>query len=91
MSELAQLPEDVWEASFPLVEGIIRDYIDTGCKTAAAGTGTVTETDQARQSAIYQIRHLHLAEPNLPTHAILSGLLLAGWTPPPTADPKENP
>jgi len=86
MSEAGHLPSDVWETSFPLVEGIIRDYIDTGCKIAAAGTGTATTTDKAKQDAIHQIRWLHLAEPHLPTNDILNALLLAGWTAPESAD-----
>lgn len=68
-----------------VVEGIISDYIHIGLKIANTGEPSGLDAKTWEQ-CIYQIRHLHVAEPHLPAFEIMNALVLAGWSPPsPTA------
>ena len=73
------------EASADAVEGIIRDYVATGCKTADTGAPTGLDS-KTWSAAIKEVRHLHLAEPHLPAAQIIKALLLLGWSAPEPQD-----
>jgi hypothetical protein len=72
---------DATEAFQDVVEGIISDYIRTGCEIADTGAPDGLD-GKTWTLAIRNVRWLHLAEPNLPASRILAALKLAGWTAP---------
>jgi hypothetical protein len=73
--------------AYDLAEGIIRDYVRTGCAIALCG-GRMNDFERGFAAGVDQVLHLHLAQPWLPAVEIINALELAGWQRP--ADPGIN-